>query len=125
MTLVGDFRKHFVEYDLQEEAIFDRFNYTLNATVTDMKSQYGPSKPKFIVNTLADIDSVVKSSVYEANEDIIKHYPTCPSLDDDSTAARMEVADVFKFTLAKCQDVAIKTSEQFLVEKKMQLQVNK
>lgn len=57
--LIADFRQHFRDYNLSEESIFAQFNKDIEDTVAEKNILFGPSKPKFITNSLADIEEVV------------------------------------------------------------------
>lgn len=119
--LIKAFRKHFREYDLCEAAIFERFNSEIHAIVEEMGILFGPSKPSFIVNTLAEAQNIVSDSLETSLEDIMRNQYCNNQLNDAYTLQRVEIADTFSFNLKKIFHLLKSLEQRFLFEKQSQL----
>eukprot|EP01038_Epipyxis_sp_PR26KG_P008891 gene8891-11991_t len=119
--LIYAFRKHFTEYDLAEAMIFDSYNREIIDTVNEMNRMWGPSRPKFIVNGLFEIDCLAKESLDLSNSDIVSNMHSHKSVNDELLLTRMEIADVFQYSLNNVSQVAGHLPHQFITEKKKQI----
>lgn len=119
--LVTSFRKHFREYDLSEAAIFERFNREIVDTVKEMNALWGPSRPKFIVNNLLELERIPSEAMRESYADIQSTMHVDVKINDEVSLSRMEIADMFSTSLQTCYDTATVIPVQFVREKKDQL----
>jgi hypothetical protein len=118
--LILAFRKHFREYDLSEAAIFERYNVEINRTVADMLQLWGPSKPKFITQSLREFRALAQESLHATQQDVRKQM-FVRDLNDETTCARMAIADHYAHQLHKVSTCAEVIPVNYLVERDHQI----
>jgi glucan-binding YG repeat protein len=121
-ALIAAFRKHFTEYDLSEAAIFERFNVEVRATVAEMRTMFGASKPDFISAAAEDLLRTQKEAVSLTHKDIKENLSEQFTDRDDSHAFQiMEVTDALVEPLASCYDAVLVLPDKYTIEKSKQL----
>ncbi len=118
--LILSFRKHFRDYDLSEAAIFEKFDREVHATVNDMITLWGPSRPKFIKNGLRELQNIATESLLSSQQDIHQQM-FVRNINDDFSGSRYEIADIFSFNLLKSYEYTKRISGQYIKEKEDQI----
>jgi hypothetical protein len=122
ILLIGSFRKHFREYDLNELTIFEQFNHDVTTVVQEMIRLWGPSRPKFITSALKELQNLTKESLTSSYRDIKQSSLMRSDLNDIFILSRMELADQYHFTLSKSLDCLLDLPSRFIKEKEETLQ---
>jgi hypothetical protein len=122
VLLIHSFRKHFREYDLNELVIFERFNSEVTNVVQEMIRLWGPSRPRFIMGPLKELQIIIKDSLTTSYRDIKQSSLIRNELNDTITMSRMELIDVYHFNLLKSYDYLRDLPVKFITEKEDTLQ---